>query len=265
MSVEHPSPQWEFTQHFVGEESPDDTSYSIEAPAVAARGWIPLVLSADILPPGFFKQQWNESLATRELFRSGNDQPRSEFRGPGDFLQSLALKDFRSMLAIDEPKLYCTPTGSPRLFTCWRAHQPGFTPMRGGNATWHSSGDSTEYFHIHANQNEVTLDCWMRFRLSKLADLFGVALTRHSAPFASIRIILTMRSSGEAHVRILSSFIPSQHFYVGWKLANKYDMIDCEEEDFRSFITAGKRQNAPTADRFELELPTKRLSLPRLR
>ena len=166
------------------------------------------------------------------------------------------------MLAIDEPKLYCAPDGTPRLFTCWLGHQPGFTPMRGGNATWHSpSHAAIADYSIQASNQEVTIDYWMLFRLSKLADLLGVALIHHSAPYATIRIILTISTSGTVRVRFRSSFIPSQHFYAGWRLVGKHDMIDCTEEDYWGFIKAGKRRNAPEADRFEMELEAKALAV----
>ena len=137
--------------------------------------------------------------------------------------------------------------------------------MRGSNATWHSSGESTGHFRIDAVGREVMMDYWMRFRLSKFADLFGVAITGHSAPYASIRIILTMNSSGRANVRFRSSFIPSQHFYLGWELAGKYDMLKCAGQDFVGFVQAGKRQDASTGERFEIGLETKRVSLKGLR
>ena len=107
---------------------------------------------------------------------------------------------------------------------------------------------------------QVTFDFWMRFKLGRLADWAGMLMTRHRAPSAAIRIRLTMRSSGSAHVTFISSDIPSQRFYIDWKVNQEYSMTDCDERQFRGFIEAGKCKDAPVASRFDARLETKAIA-----
>jgi hypothetical protein len=239
---------------------PEEELICWQAPTFAALGWVPLATAADQLPDCYFRSAWDDRLALRLLLGSGNSTAADRFDGLGDFLQSLALKDFRSALVVDEPKLYCAPDGTPVRFTCWRGHKVGFTPVRqAGILVAHLPGYCEEHYAISAAANEVTFNFWMRFKLSKLADWIGVAMVRHFAPWAIINIRLVMRSSGQCDVTFLSSFVPSQRFYLDWRGVYQYDMVSCSDDEFRQFIEAGKCKDSPMVKRFEIELQAKRI------
>lgn len=228
-----------------------------QAPAIATLGWIPL-RTAEHQLPSYFRNTWNERLALRMLLESGNSPPPETFGGPVDLLEYLTWKDYRSALVIDQPKLYCEPDGTPRRFTCWRGHRVGFTPVP-GRLFDPMPGDSDEFFAVCTAGDQVTVNFWMAFKLGKLADWAGAAMIGHRAPSAIINIQLVMRSTGSVYVTCHSSFVPSQHFYLDWKQVAEYNMVGCQESEFRGFLEAGKCKNAPVGRRFEMGLIAKRI------
>ena len=240
--------------------APSNNQICWQASSIAALGWIPLFTSADDLP-GYFRETWNEKLALRALLESGNTMPPESFNGHVGFVEYLKTREFRSAIAIDEPKLYCDRDGTPRMFTFWRGHKVGFTPMPhplGRSLFDPLPGACDESFTVSFTRDQVTLNYWMGFKLGKLADWAGFAMIGHRAPSAIVNLQLTMRSSGAAFVTFHSSYVPSQHFYVDWQQDGQFNMLDSSDAEFRSFIEAGKCKNAPVARRASVELFARR-------
>ena len=238
---------------------PDQDLICWQAPSIATLGWIPVRTAADELP-AYFRATWNQRLALRLLLGSGNSAPPDTFDGPAYLLAYLTGKDYRAALGIDEPKLYCQQDGTPRRFTCWGGHKVGFTPLGlPGHPVDHMPGFGDHCFTVTSAGDQVTLNYWIAFKLGKLADWAGTTMTGHRAPSAILNVQLTIRSSGSAYVTFLSSFVPSQKFYVDWRHVDEYNMLSCSESEFRGFVEAGKCKNAPLVRRFGMELKAKRI------
>ena len=114
---------------------------------------------------------------------------------------------------------------------------------------------------MKTSAGNVIFDYWLRFRLSEFVNFFGTLLSGYPAPFAIVRIRLTMRPSGDPQASFNSSFLPSQEFYVDWKSTGEYNMLSYSEQDFWNFIKVGERRNAPTAERLQTELKARVIHL----
>jgi hypothetical protein len=207
--------------------------------------------------PPIFENPGTNGLPFACCLNRGNPPPPESFGSVAGFASYVDSKEFRSAIAIDEPKLYCNADGTPRLFTFWRGHRVGFTPVPGalGRKLFDPlPGVCDESYTVTFTRDQATLNYWMGFKLGKLADWAGFTMIGHRAPSAMIHVQLTIRNTGEAFVTFHSSFVPSQHFYVGWQLVDRFNMLEDSDEQFRGFIEAGKCKNAPMARRVQVEL-----------
>lgn len=101
----------------------------IEAPSMAAIGWIPYYRSSEALGNVPMRKCHQESQATRLLFASGNPEPQSEFSGDIRFIDRLGLRDFRAAVAVRSPRLVISEKREPVALRVAELHQVGPTPV----------------------------------------------------------------------------------------------------------------------------------------
>lgn len=175
------------------------------------------------------------------LFRTGNGRPAEHFGNAGGFSEQLALRDYRGALALDEPTLYVDQYGYPVRVTFWRFSAVGYTPVRIGDLTYYCKGYRASAWKATTDENrkEVTIQLWVRFKITWLGDLAGWILTGRRAPWATILITYTLSRSGEIMVRADGSRVPSQSTYVDWQKRHEYEMDQGRLAHFEEFMNTG--------------------------
>ena len=172
----------------------------------------------------------------------------------------------RCAVILSEPKLYCTASGKPVLFQCWRYVKIGFTPLRIGTMTKHSQGEPDDLTRsvfrkkkpVSFKDSQVTFRGRLPFRLSWFVNILGMAETSHSAPYAILDIELEIGSSHLGQLNVSSSAVPSLHVYRNWLQAATYDMLTCSQADFEDFLAAGHKAHAAKFERFQIRLDVDR-------
>lgn len=181
------------------------------------------------------------------MLRSGNRRPNEEFDGPDDFDQQLGLKDLRAALAIDEPSIYADAEGNVIGVTFRRLAMEGYTPARLGPVTITLAGrKKSASVSVHFQSHEATVETWIRFKIGRVGDLVARAVSDHWAPWAIVKLIYTVTTSGSVTMTCFGSSVPSHSIYVDWQLEARYRMEErCTMAAFLKFMQTQWCRDAP--------------------
>jgi len=241
----------------------------IEAPSMAAIGWIPYYGVSEAFGELPLRKRREDDLATRLLFASGNPEPQREFSGETRFMDRLRLDDFRASVSLRRPSLAIDSQRRPVAVRVGEFHRVGRTPIPFGRERLQiqlSGRDNTppsgrRLLDVRFRRDGVEIRFESLFKLGVLADMAGALLTKKLAPFAWIELAYWIGCEGAARLEIRSSVIPSVHWYVEemdsygrrgpWSRKDGTEMERIEDVEFEKFVDTDYRTKGPTGKSFD--------------
>lgn len=251
----------EQSKTFVREKSENEPvgSRVISGPDVSSIGFIPYYKSIKRVPPGSYTQH-DLGLRSRVgfsfLFDSGN-RPEMEqsFSGIKGFMKRIDSREFRGAMELRDVKLYCDASNKPVKLSAKHFEEVGDTPIqeqvilrlfRKPKVTiTHSSGRGSFDCTCKFNDDSATITQWVRFMLGKKGNLASWIVIGRWAPFAWMRTDYTIFCNGDVTVKFAGTYIPTQYYYVDWRVRGVHDMLVNNSAQIDGFLDAGDRNDAP--------------------
>ncbi|HEX4278286.1 MAG TPA: hypothetical protein VHZ74_23185 [Bryobacteraceae bacterium] len=250
------------SEEFVVSDEP--AAYSVEGPAFAAIAWIPYYRSLSALPSNseFLQHRGAHSRyglppAFWAMFYSGNptddwlsNPAARDIKSREQLLEFAQTRNYRGLLAVDSLRLWFSENSRLSKITFDLLWKIGYTriPMANGymqGGAPHGPAGSKHFALFNSDGGSQTLMIWLRYKMGRLADLGGFAMSGQWAPSAFLQIEYRFNGSIPHSVRFLGSHIPSLSMYVKWKGLKVHDMVGIRREQIDGFFNAGKCTDAP--------------------
>ena len=239
-------------------------------PDVSSIGFIPYYKSIKDVPRSNYTQH-NLGLRSRVgfslLFDSGN-RPKMEqsFSGITGFMKRISSREFRGAMELRDVKLYCDSNNKPIKVSAMHFEEVGDTPIREqiiwrfiGKPKWnisHSLGRGSFGCTCKFNDESATITQWVRLMLGKKANFASWIVIGKWAPFAWMRTDYTIFSNGQVAIKFAGTYIPTQFYYVNWKVGGAHDMLANDLSQIDGFINAGDGNDAPGKYHYNWPPPT---------